>query len=100
MVPEAAAEPFHMRVDACFTITGRGTVVVGEVLSGIVRTGDALVLEHAGTERTVTCRGVEMISVNRSRDGAPTYAPIGLLLHDVEKFDPVDGDLVRAVESA
>jgi hypothetical protein len=41
-----------------------------------------------------------MISVKGSRGHAPSYAPVGLLVPDVEKFDPVDGDLVRAVESA
>lgn len=88
------SEPFEMRVDHCWTITGRGTVVAGEIVSGMVRTGDLVTLVHAGERHDVMCRGVEMIDWRRSDPRAPTYPAIGLWLPEVERFDPVEGDVV------
>jgi len=92
-VPDARmAEVFRMRIDACFTISGRGTVVSGEVLVGGIHKGDEVIIVHAGDERRVTCAGVEMISVRRDVPGAPSYPPIGLLVPGLDKFEPVAGD--------
>lgn len=44
MTPENTKTEFTMRVDDCFAITGRGTAVVGEVLTGQLRVGDIVIL--------------------------------------------------------
>jgi translation elongation factor EF-Tu-like GTPase len=85
-------EVFRMRIDACFTISGRGTVVSGEVLAGGIGKGDQVTIVHAGHETRVTCAGVQSIRVRQDAPGVPSYPPIGLLVPGLDKFDPVEGD--------
>ncbi len=56
--------PFRMAIDRIFTVRGRGTVVTGSVLRGLVHSGDTLQL-HPGGSR---CRVREMQSHGASRE--------------------------------
>lgn len=67
----AAREPLRFRIESAFTLTGRGTVVLGEIEAGEVRVGDAL--RVAGTDVTFTCAGISAV---RTTDARPL---VGLL---------------------
>jgi hypothetical protein len=73
-----------------------GTVVAVEQLAGVVRTRDVVILVHAGVPVTAACRGVEVIRADRRKPGAP----IGLLLPEVETFEPIEGDYVTDAPSS
>ena len=88
-------EPFVFDLTDCFTIRGRGTVVVGEIASGSVHTGDQLDLVHDGITRPTKCLGVEM---GHGRDPqGKTFHFIGLLLEGVDAFEVKPGDRVTSV---
>ena len=86
--------PFSMQVADVFSIKGRGTVVTGQVASGVVRVGDPLVIEGAHPSVTTTCVGVEMF--RKIVDHASIGDNVGLLLEGVDKTQVVRGDWLRA----
>jgi len=83
-----------MQVADVFSIKGRGTVVTGQVASGVIRVGDPLVIEGAHQPVATTCVGVEMF--RKILDHASTGDNVGLLLEGVDKSHVVSGDWVRA----
>lgn len=85
------AEPFHFIVRDAFVITGRGTVAIGFITSGVVHTGDELEFLHGDTRRIIRCRGVE--TVNRKPYRNPP--DLGLVISDVEPADITAGDVLR-----
>ncbi|GAB3829066.1 EF-Tu/IF-2/RF-3 family GTPase [Kribbella italica] len=85
--------PFQLRVEDVFSITGRGTVVTGRVLAGVIRVNDSVGVQRGGAEvlRTVVS-GVEMF--RRTTDQAVAGDNVGLLLKDVDKSDVQQGDVL------
>ena len=83
-----------MQVADVFSIKGRGTVVTGQVASGVIRVGDPLVIEGAHQPVATTCVGVEMF--RKILDHASKGDNVGLLLAGVDKSHVVSGDWVRA----
>ena len=76
-------KPFLMSVDDVFSIRGRGTVVTGKILRGIVSVNDEVQLLGQGLNRVVTVTGVEMF--NTPLRTASSGFDAGLLLRGVEK---------------
>jgi elongation factor Tu len=85
--------PFQLRVEGVFSITGRGTVVTGRVLAGVVRVNDTVAVQRGGAEvlRTVVT-AVEMF--RRTTDRAAAGDNVGLMLHGVERSDVQQGDVL------
>lgn len=87
--------PFSMQVADVFSIKGRGTVVTGQVASGVVRVGDPLVIEGHGRPPVATsCTGVEMF--RKTLDHASMGDNVGLLLEGVDRSHVASGDWLRA----
>lgn len=79
----ASGGPFRMAVDRVFTVQGRGMVVTGSVLRGVVRSGDALEVQP-GSAR---CRVREMQSHGQSRDRVQLGQRAALNLIGVDRRD-------------
>jgi len=77
-------KPFLMSIEDVFSITGRGTVATGRIETGIVNTGDPLVIQGMGAEDlTSTCTGVEMF--RKILDEGRAGDNVGILLRGIEK---------------
>jgi translation elongation factor EF-Tu-like GTPase len=87
-----AADRFLFRIDAVFTIAGRGTAVSGFIEHDAVRAGDRLRLIRAdGTEGpVVVCRSVEFVDRSVWRPGDPVT--VGLIVSDLSGHDAGRGD--------
>jgi elongation factor Tu len=87
---DGAGEDFVLKIVDVFTLTGRGTVVVGPIESGVLRTGESV--EIYDDERLVmTARAdVELI---RSRTADPRI--VALRLGNVDKALLRSGQTVR-----
>ena len=68
-------------IDDVSTISGRGTVVVGQVVSGIFRVGDNVSIPEMGINTIIT--GIEMF--RRSLDQAVAGDNAGFLLRGVNR---------------
>lgn len=81
---------FALIVDDVFSITGRGTVVVGNVSVGSVTIGDEVTIMHNGEEYTALITGIEMYRklIERAEKGDN----VGLLLRGVDPKDIQCGD--------
>ena len=90
----SGGEQFRFIVREAFTITGRGTVVMGFVDAGRIHVGDDLALVHDDTARIVRCRGVEM--VNRKPYRSPP--DLGLLIPELAPTDVRAGDVLRSAQ--
>ena len=76
-----------------FTITGRGTVIVGQVESGSVHVGDNVTLKRLdGSTRNVTVTGIEMF--RKVMNVAQTGDNVGILLRGLTKDDISKGDVL------
>jgi hypothetical protein len=85
---------FSLTVEDVFSITGRGTVVTGQVSSGEVRVGQRVTIVREGQE--VGASEVTGIEAFRSmKDVATAGDTIGLLLQGVSRSDVHRGDLLR-----
>ena len=88
-----AGTGFCFAVEDVFTITGRGTVVVGAVETGSVQTGDVLTLQRMdGTTRTVTVVGLELFRKMVSVASAGDH--VGMLLRNVKREEVAAGDML------
>ena len=86
----ATTPGFRFHIEAASTITKRGTVVIGYILQGMVRSGDALEFHHAGASRPVECHRVEFVDdLHRSRELPPL---LGLWIPALEPSDISEGD--------
>lgn len=84
---------FHITVQDVFTITGRGTVIVGQVESGSVHVGDNVTLKRLdGSTRNVTVTGIEMF--RKVMNVAQTGDNVGILLRGLTKDDISKGDVL------
>ena len=84
---------FRLIVDDVFTVTGRGTIVVGVVEFGRVSTGDTVRLFRPdGSVRYVEIGSVEMFRkmVHTARKGDA----VGLLLKGVLSYEVSAGDIL------
>ena len=75
------------RIDDVFTITGRGTVVTGEVISGILKLNDNVIIRENGKQTTVT--GIEMF--RKQCEVAQPGDKVGVLLNGVSRSDVSQG---------
>jgi translation elongation factor EF-Tu-like GTPase len=88
------AGDFQMTVQDVFSITGRGTVVTGQVETGTVRVGSTVsLLRDGGVFATTEVTGVEMF--RRVLDSATVGDNVGLLLKGMDKAQLHTGDLVQ-----
>ena len=77
-------KPFLLPVENVVTITGRGTVVTGKIETGIVRTGDDLILVGLGAANLKTvCTGVEMF--NKTLPEGQAGDTVGMLLRGIDR---------------
>ena len=84
---------FSLTVEDVFTITGRGTVVVGRVASGSVKVGDTVTLKRTnGSTITVTITAIEMF--RKILQTAKEGDDVGLLLRGLTKADIGPGDML------
>lgn len=84
---------FRITVEDVFTITGRGTVIVGQVQSGSVHVGDTVTLQRLdGSSRDVTITGIEMF--RKMMDVAQAGDNVGILLRGLTKSDIAKGDIL------
>jgi translation elongation factor EF-Tu-like GTPase len=84
---------FGMTIEDVFSITGRGTVVTGRILSGTVSVGDKVLLSRAGQPLLqVEVGGLEMfrkiIDVARAGDN------VGLILRGLQRDQVLSGDVL------
>jgi Protein of unknown function (DUF3027) len=77
-------QEFTFEVESAFTITGRGTAVIGKTLSGTVKAHERLELRRGNTRRLITCLGIEQPRIVPPRVGpfcllvaATTASPLG-----------------------
>lgn len=91
-VPVQGNGDFELIVEDVFTITGRGTVITGRVISGSVKVGDNVTILPTGISTTVT--GIEQF--RKMLDYAQAGDNVGILLRGVAKEDVQRGNrLVR-----
>lgn len=91
-----AGDGFRFTIQDVFTITGRGTVVTGQVEAGSVMIGDIVKLSRLdGSSREVAVTGIEMfrkmMDVARQEDNA------GLLLRGVGRNEVSRGDVLEKI---
>ena len=91
-VPVQNNGSFELIVEDVFSITGRGTVITGRVISGSVRVGDNVTILPSGISSTVT--GIEQF--RKTLDFAQAGDNVGMLLRGVAREDIQKGNrLVR-----
>ena len=84
--PREVDKPFILPVEDVFSITGRGTVATGRIESGVINSGDEVVIIGMGAEnKKSTVTGVEMF--RKILDRGEAGDNVGLLLRGVEKSD-------------
>lgn len=84
---------FRIKVEDVFTITGKGTVIVGTVESGSVSIGDTVTLRRVnGVTRDVVVLGIEKFKklLNVAHKGEN----VGILLSDISRKDIGNGDIL------
>ncbi len=93
--PRENEKPFLMPVEDVFSITGRGTVATGRIETGIVNTGDELMMVGLGANKRKTiCTGVEMF--RKILDRGEAGDNVGLLLRGVDKNEIRRGMVMAA----
>ncbi|MFI5730919.1 EF-Tu/IF-2/RF-3 family GTPase [Kribbella sp. NPDC051587] len=93
--PQDLAPPgeFGMAIEDVFTITGRGTVVTGRVLSGSAAVGDQVVVSRAGQMLLQTqIDAIEMF--RKTTTVANAGDNVGLLLRGLGKDQVTRGDVI------
>jgi len=89
--------PFLMPVEHVHTIEGRGTVVTGRVVRGVLATGDPVEIVgkvEDGEPRRVIVTGIE--SFHRTAPAARAGDSVGLLLRGVRRDEIVRGQVLAA----
>ena len=90
--------PFLMPVEDVFTIGGRGTVVTGRVVRGVLRLGDTVELvgdaERADHDARVVVTGIQ--SFHKDQPEARAGENVGLLLRGVAHDEVARGQVVSA----
>lgn len=83
---------FRMTVADVFAIKNRGVVVVGQVESGVVKTGDELYINGPSGARKVAVAGLE--AFHKQMTQAQTGDNVGILFRDINKGDIQKGDVL------
>ena len=91
-------QPFLMVVSDIFAVTGRGTVVIGRVKSGVVRRGDEL--EIVGKNKTIKTVAVQIEKFRQVLDEAKAGDNIGMQLREVKKEDIARGQVLTTPGTA
>lgn len=78
---------FHFIIDDVFTVTGRGTVVTGKVVSGEVHVGDIVNLSDRVNTEVI---GIEMF--RKTLDVAQNGDVCGIFLKDIPRDEVHKGD--------
>jgi elongation factor Tu len=84
--------PFLMSVENVMTISGRGTVVTGEVEQGVINVGDAVDIVGLGPTRPTVVTSIE--SFHKTADQAMAGDNAALLLRGVKRGEVVRGHVV------
>jgi translation elongation factor EF-Tu-like GTPase len=93
IVATAADPSFRLVVEDVFTITGRGTVITGNVASGTIAVGNRVSIANAGVATiSSTVTGIEMFRKQVTSAGAGEN--IGLLLEGVRRDDITRGAVI------
>ena len=86
-------ETFRITVQDVFAITGRGTVIVGQVEVGSVHVGETVTLRRLnGATSNVTVTGIEQF--RKMCDSAKAGENVGILLRGITKADIGQGDVL------
>ena len=88
--PVMASGEFGFAIEDVSTITGRGTVVTGTVLTGSISVNDEVTIVRTGLKTVVT--GIEMF--RKSLEHAQEGDKCGILLRGVNRDDVERGDLL------
>ena len=84
---------FGLTVEDVFSITGRGTVVTGRVLTGTASVGEQVLISRAGQPLVqVEVTGIEMF--RKTVDLAKPGDNVGLLLRGLQRDQVLKGDVV------
>lgn len=95
MADDPNQQDFVLTVVDVFTVTGRGTAVIGPIESGVLQTGDDVEIWDDDKLITTARAQVEMIC---SRDADPRS--VGLLLGDIDKTLLSPGQTIRRTAKA
>lgn len=87
-VPDAADAPFRLPVDRVFSVSGRGTVVTGSVVSGQIRRGDTVDILPGG----LTAKVREIQNHHRDADATNRGQRTAINLQGVDKSAIQRGD--------
>ncbi len=85
---------FRLTVQEIFHIEGRGTVVCGQVESGMVRVGDEIQLKRPGFARKVTVAAIEGFRKPKTLTQAQVGDKVGIVLRWIDKQDVRKGDVL------
>ena len=90
--------PFLMYIDDVFTISGRGTIVVGTVQRGSLNLNDNVeILGLNAEKRTTKVTGIEV--ANGAKDSVVAGEQVSLLLSGVARTDVERGQTISAINS-
>ncbi len=84
----------RLTVQEVFFIEGRGTVVCGQVESGMVRVGDEIQLKRPGFARKVTVVTIEGFRKPKTLTQAQVGDEVGIMLRWIHKQDDQQGDVL------
>ena len=77
-------------VEDVFSITGRGTVVTGRVIKGVVAVGDDVIISPSSVRTTIA--GIEQF--RKTLDYAQEGENVGLLLRGISREQVKRGDII------
>lgn len=85
---------FYFKIEDKFTITGKGTVVVGKVESGTIKNGEEVYLKNIKTGEILKTQitGIEMF--RKLLDTASAGDNVGLLLRGIARNQIDSGDIL------
>lgn len=92
-----SSDAFLFAIEDVFTITGRGTVVTGQVARGSIKVGDEVEIVGLGEKKTTVVTGIEMF--REMKDEAVTGDNAGLILQGIGKDEVQRGQVVAKVNS-
>ena len=87
--------PFRMPIDRCFSLTGRGTIIAGTIMEGIVQSDDKVMLYPQETEVRIRSIQIHGHDVEEAEAGQRT----ALLISGIKKGDIKRGNVVAAIQS-
>lgn len=87
-------QPFLMSVESVMTISGRGTVVTGEVERGVIGIGDTVEIVGPGLTRQTVVTSIE--SFHKSADKAVAGDNTAMLLRGIRRGEVVRGQVIAA----